>query len=106
MKNPLSDIRVAKHNSLLRHSAKALRRCLERNITPAQIKEALNFPKAEILRKDIDHSEQSSPACLVLGWDKTNRAIHIVIAYVRMLVITVYEPMLPKWATPWERTKP
>ena len=101
----LADIRKAKHGGGLRHTAKALRRSLEKGITSGQIKEALNSADATLLGENIEHPNQASPACLILGWDETNRAIHTVVAYVRMLVVTVYEPMPPKWDTPWEKGK-
>ena len=43
--------------------------------------------------------------CLVCGFTRSGRALHVVCttAYPILIIITVYEPALPKWITPWQR---
>jgi hypothetical protein len=45
------------------------------------------------------------PCCLVYGTTRVGRPLHVVCttARPRMLVITVYEPKLPKWTSPTQR---
>lgn len=97
MENPLYSIREAKHNKRLRWTREALKRSIERNIPVDDVCVALNAQNAEILR---NAPTDKSPSCLVLGWDDRGKAIHTVVAYHRMLVITVYEPKPPKYTNP------
>ncbi|MBI2917253.1 MAG: DUF4258 domain-containing protein [Chloroflexi bacterium] len=97
MENPLATIRVAKHQNGLRWTHEALKRSLERDIPAEDVYVALNSEKAQLIGND------PSPSCLILGWDAKGRAIHAIVAYARLLLITVYEPKMPWWSNPWER---
>ena len=47
-------------------------------------------------------------SCLMLGWGKDGRPIHVVLAILPTDVvrfITVYEPTRPKWINPWTRAR-
>lgn len=48
------------------------------------------------------------PCCLVCGYTRERRALHVVCTTAQplLIVITAYEPLPPKWATPTERGKP
>ena len=54
---------------------------------------------AEIVKEYPDDKPYSS--CLILGWRKNNKPLHIVCAYApedeRCIVITVYEPYPKLW---------
>lgn len=100
MGNPLPLIREAKHSNGLRWTKEALRRSIERDIPAEELYVALNSPRAVLLRNS---PTDDSPSCLILSWSAKNRPIHSVVAYARMLVITVYEPSLPQYVNPYER---
>ena len=50
-----------------------------------------------------DH--QRGACCLVYGRSRAGRHLHVVCTTARemLIVITVYEPKLPKWTTPFQR---
>lgn len=53
-----------------------------------------------------DYSEHKrGPCCLLYGRTGTGRPLHIVCttAQSRLVIITVYEPLLPKWVSPTQR---
>jgi hypothetical protein len=102
--NPLQGIEDAKHSGTLLYCGYALRRMLERNFHVGQIEEALNWPDVEIL-ENYPRVGRPSPECLILGKDGQGKFIHILVAYPVAEIITVYEPDLPKWKSPRERTK-
>lgn len=55
-----------------------------------------------------DYPEHKRGACcLVCGFTEGGRPLHVVCptALSLAIIITVYEPKLPKWATPFERGK-
>ena len=45
------------------------------------------------------------PCCLLYGLARAGRAVHVVCTTNRptLIIITVYEPKLPKWITPTQR---
>lgn len=47
------------------------------------------------------------PCCLLSGLTATGRPMHIVCSTMQkeLVIITVYEPTLPKWLTPTQRRK-
>jgi Domain of unknown function (DUF4258) len=49
------------------------------------------------------------PSCLVLGYTRERRALHIVCAPVReesrLIIITVYQPDPTRWEADWQRRK-
>ena len=59
--------------------------------------------EATVVENYPDH--QRGACCLVCGRTSRGRYIHVVCTTSReiAIIITVYEPMLPKWATPFER---
>ncbi len=48
---------------------------------------------------------ERGPCCLVCGKTKTGRPIHVVCTTTQpeLVIITIYEPTLPKWITPYQR---
>ncbi len=49
--------------------------------------------------------ERRGPCCLVSGKTTAGRDLHVVVTTVRspVRIITVYEPLPPRWVTPTER---
>lgn len=56
------------------------------------------------LLEDYPEHERGS-CCLVCGFTESNRPLHIVCttSLPELVIITVYEPRLPKWLTPSQR---
>jgi len=50
-------------------------------------------------------THQRGACCLLCGYTGTGRALHVVCTTVQpvLILITVYEPKLPKWITPNRR---
>ncbi len=77
-------------------SRHAFKRTIERSISIVDITEAGS--NAEIIEEYPD--DKYSPGCLVLGFTKNNRPLHIQLSdYTSKLlkIITVYEPDLMNW---------
>lgn len=100
----IASIQRAKHSGQLKFTGEGLKRSIERDIVPSQIKQALDSSGVEIIPDSAPpHPNNPSPACLVLGTDEFGRALHTVVAYRTMLIVTTYEPTLPWWTTPRKR---
>ena len=56
-----------------------------------------------ILENYAEH--RRGPCCLLFGYTGTRRPLHVVCTTVQpvLILITVYEPMPPKWVTPTQR---
>ena len=61
--------------------------------------------QAQILEDYPQH--RRGACCLLSGVTAAERAIHVVCTTARatLIIITVYEPKLPKWVTPTQRSK-
>lgn len=57
----------------------------------------------QILEDYAEHKR--SPCCLLFGRTRQERPLHIVCttAQVVLIIITVYEPLPPKWVSPTQR---
>lgn len=92
----IDDIRFrlcAGHFEFSRH---ALKRVVERNISEAEIREV--GVAAEVV-EDYP-GDKYSPSCLVLGFTKNRRALHIQVCYssVGMVkIVTAYDPEPVEW---------
>lgn len=73
---------------------------VEEGITLDEVLEAIR--NSEILEDYPGH--RRGPCCLILGWTKTLRPLHVVCTTGQpvLIIITVYEPRPPKWVTPRE----
>jgi hypothetical protein len=74
------------------------------------VEEAISLDEViEAIRrgKVLEHypEHRRGACCLVCGLTDQGRPIHIVCATAQpmLILITAYEPLPPKWRTPWER---
>jgi hypothetical protein len=94
----MNAIEIAEHirTGRLEYSRHALRRVVERNISEAEIIEA--SLSLEIIEEYPD--DKYAPSCLLLGFSKTQRPLHIQICYtgpITVKIITIYEPSPDEW---------
>jgi uncharacterized protein DUF4258 len=82
-------------------SLHAAEEALADNITRPEIESVLL--NAQVLEDYPDW--ELGPACLLHGRSAAGRDLHIVASYsgLPITIITVYEPRLPRWATPTQR---
>ncbi len=73
-----------------RFTVHALERCIERNISPYEIKEAI------LNGKIIEYYPQDKygPSCLLCGITEKNRILHVLCSLKPVWVITSYDPTL------------
>lgn len=97
----LADIREAARNKNLEMSLHAIQEAYEEAISPEEIRQALG--NGLIVEDYPEH--RRGACCLIYGDTNTHRPLHIVCTSQRKpaLIITVYEPRLPKWVTPTRR---
>jgi len=86
------NIRVTQH---------AQQEMVEENITLDEILQVI--ATAQILENYPEH--RRGPCCLVNGITQNQRPLHIVCTTAQpvLIIITVYEPKLPKWVSPTQR---
>jgi len=73
-----------------RFTIHALERCIERNISPNEIREAiLNGEIIEYYPQD-----KYGPSCLICGITKKNRFLHVLCSLKPVWIITSYDPTL------------
>ena len=88
------NIRVTQH---------AQQEMVEENITFAEVLQAIGT--AQILENYPEHRRGS--CCLLNGITENQRPLHIVCTTAQpvLIIITVYEPKLPKWVSPTQRRR-
>jgi hypothetical protein len=77
-------------------SRHAFKRAVERNISEVEIKQA--GASAKIIEDYPD--DKYSPSCLLLGFTKTGRPLHLQVSYADtdlVKIITLYEPDEREW---------
>jgi hypothetical protein len=86
---------------LVRISIHASIEMADEDFTLSDVYSAIN--NGNIIENYPDHPRGS--CCLVGGTTQEGRPLHVVCttSLEKLLVITVYEPKLPKWITPRER---
>ena len=74
---------------------------VEDGLTAQELREVLG--RCELVENYLD--DRRGPSCLVLGYTDRGRPVHVVCttSLPTLIVITVYEPRLPKWVSPTER---
>ena len=87
-----NNVRVTQH---------AQREMVEERISFDEVLEAIS--QGTILEDYAQH--RRGACCLIYGLTSAGRAIHVVCttALPSLIIITVYEPKLPKWVTPTQR---
>jgi hypothetical protein len=85
-------------------TAHADEECTEDDILLSDVKRALSG--GEILEQYSDRQDLRGDSCLLLGHGKDGTPIHLVVARNqadKLIVVTAYRPMPPKWVN--ERTR-
>lgn len=107
MRRDLRDIveRVRTHarTENFRLTRHALEEMVEEAISLREVLEVIG--SAEVLENYPEH--RRGPCCLLCGKTEAGRPLHIVATTMRpeLIIITVYEPKAPKWATPEVRSR-
>lgn len=94
----ISDIHQKIRNESYELSAHALTRSIQRHILVDEIIEAIL--NGEVIEDYFN--DRYGPSCLILGYTKNGRPLHIQCSYPLRLIlkiITVYEPTSDKWET-------
>ena len=92
----IRDIRAKIAEELFEFSKHAVDQSILRHITVEEIREA--FSNGEIIEDYPD--DNRGPSCLILGYTKSERPIHIHCSYASrpiIKVITLYEPDQNQW---------
>jgi hypothetical protein len=99
----LMHIRGQAASDNLRVTLHAHREMVDENISLDEVLEA--FANGMILEDYPEH--QRGACCLLYGRTGANRPLHIVCTTSRptLIIITVYEPLPPKWVTPTQRRR-
>lgn len=97
----LQRIRTQAKEENIRITQHAQQEMVEEDITFNEILEAVAV--GEILENYPEH--RRGACCLLSGSSHGGRPVHVVCTTARpvLIIITVYEPKLPKWVTPTRR---
>ena len=89
-----NNVRVTQH---------AQQEMTEENISLDEVLEAIS--DGQVVENYAQH--RRGPCCLLCGRTAAGRAAHVVCTTGRptLIIITVYEPKLPKWITPTQRRR-
>lgn len=91
----LDELRKLIANKSYLFTAHASSRAAERGIRSYEIEEAIVICR---LVEDYPNHE-TSPRCLILGYTKNGRPLHIVVTYPPAIkVITIYQPNPDEWS--------
>ena len=101
LKTMLSQIRAEAKAENIRITQHAQQEMVEEGIALNEVFEAIE--EGKILEDYPEH--RRGPCCLLNGFTKQRRPPHIVCTTIQpvLIIITVYEPKLPKWITPIQR---
>jgi len=92
----IDDIRRQLTAGQFEFSHHAFKRAIERNISELEIRQA--GEQARIIEDYPD--DKYAPSCLLLGFSKAGRPLHIQASYVEsdvLKIITIYEPDPKEW---------
>jgi len=101
----LNDIQLKGFHNLFEFSRHAVDQSIIRNITVAEVREAISNSSKIIENYPND---KYGPSCLILGYTNNQRALHIQSSYPSrpiLKIITIYEPDPAKWINFEERRK-
>jgi hypothetical protein len=99
----LERIRAQANAENIRVTQHAQQEMAEENITLDEVLEAI--ATGQILENYPEH--RRGACCLLNGLTQNGRSLHVVCTTARsmLIIITVYEPKLPKWMTPTRRRR-
>ncbi len=97
----LANIQAAARSKDLEMSLHAIEEAYAESVSPEEIRQALI--NGRIVESYPEH--RRGACCLMYGDTDAGRPIHVVATSQRkpVLIITVYEPKMPKWITPTQR---
>lgn len=97
----LEQIRIQAEGENIRVTQHAQQEMTEENIILNDVLEVIST--GAILENYPEH--QRGACCLLCGFTQNNRPLHVVCTTAQpvLIIITVYEPKLPKWLTPTQR---
>ena len=97
----LDRIQVQARANNVRVTLHAQQEMVEEQISLGEVLEAVS--QGHILEDYAQH--RRGACCLLYGVTRAGRDIHVVCTTARptLIIITVYEPKLPKWLTPTQR---
>lgn len=101
----VEDLRFRLGAGLFEFSRHAFRRVVERNISEEEIREAGSI--ADLIEDYPD--DKYSPSCLVLGFTKNHRPIHLQVCYSSaeiVKIVTAYDPDPAEWINYRVRRRP
>lgn len=101
MNRILNQIKEQVDKRLIRFTLHAHQKMALENVKVSDLVNALS--NTQLLENYSEY--ERGPCCLVCGKTKTGRQIHIVCTATQpeLVIITIYEPTLPKWITPYQR---
>lgn len=90
----IKDIRNAFQNKAYRYTRHGAEQRIKRHITESEIEETIFSGK--VIEEYPE--DKYGPSCLILGWIKNGRPLHVQVAlYPMASIVTVYEPDPEKW---------
>lgn len=92
----IDDIRRQLSTGEYEFSHHAFKRAVERNISELEIRQA----GEQVLIIEDYPDDKYAPSCLLLGFSKTGRPLHIQVSYAEsdlLKIITIYEPDPKEW---------
>lgn len=104
VESAIDNIRHLARAEEYRVSQHAHQEMVEEAISLEEILEAIE--SGEILENYPEH--RRGPCCLVGGRTPLGRHLHLVCTTTSttLIIITAYEPLMPKWLTPTQRNRP
>ena len=93
----LQEIQLKISSGLFEFSRHAVDQSIIRNISVSEVKDGIKL-NSRIIEDYPD--DKYGPSCLILGFTKQNRALHIQCSYPSravLKIITLYEPDTEKW---------
>jgi len=93
----LQQLQQAFRSGKYRPSVHAFVRMFERAVSLDEIAQALGQNWPEVI-EDYPQDPQG-PSCLILGWTRANRPLHVQVGYGGHMatVVTIYEPDPSRW---------
>lgn len=99
----LDDIKKKVFNGDYRLTLHAFERCVERNISPEELKDVIM--SGEIIENYPE--DKYGPSCLIYGTTKSGKILHVQCSIEPVWIITVYEPTVKpdEWDETFKRRR-